>query len=341
MYMLKRNNALPAQIEALEDKLTFFKSFIRFAKLFCIEGRELEHLFTHIQVVALIAARLSYICLFYKEDEEVLDPNMCSMMSELLQIQKINPVVLQVYETCINVLTVSKFSASKMDKLIVSDFNDSLIGCLWLLLLFNTMFKVSEKGQMKILYEGLRFFRSILREPQEQTDELDGRFLTVLIGAGIVICSLYVVNNVNEVDVNDSVVRDSPDYCSMLVNINNDIKLIKAQITGSSMMGNLPSNQILEGQVVTKTCSLMPSKGKITTIHEVIVELKDEEEEVTDRLIGGSENLEIIPIVGMPGLGMPVPHSKLQVVLIMPNLECDSSVNLESCGWNPWTSWSG
>ncbi|KAL3509033.1 hypothetical protein ACH5RR_028434 [Cinchona calisaya] len=68
-------------------------------------------------------------------------------------------------------------------------------------------------------------------------------------------------------------------------------------------MGNLPSNQIFEGQVVSKTSSLMPSKRKITTIHEVIVELKDEAKKVTDRLIGGSKNLEIIPIVAMPGLG--------------------------------------
>ncbi|KAL3509007.1 hypothetical protein ACH5RR_028408, partial [Cinchona calisaya] len=69
-YMVKHNKTLPAQIEALEDMLTFLNSFIGFAKLFCIEGHELEHLFTRIQVVALIAARLSYICLFYKEDEE-------------------------------------------------------------------------------------------------------------------------------------------------------------------------------------------------------------------------------------------------------------------------------
>ncbi|KAL3509018.1 hypothetical protein ACH5RR_028419 [Cinchona calisaya] len=234
-HMVKRYNVLLAQIEALEDKLTFLKSFIGFAKLFCVEGCELEHLLTHIQVVVLIAARLSYIFLFCKDDKEVYDPK---MLGELLQ--KINHVVLQVYEACISVLTVSKSSASlqtmKMDKLILRDFNDSLIGSLWQLLLCNTIFMVSVKGQMKILYEGLRFFRSILRKPQKQMDELDGRFVTVLIGAAIVICSLYVVNNVNEVDVNDSVVRDSPDCCAMLVNINNDIKLIEAQITGSSMM---------------------------------------------------------------------------------------------------------
>ncbi|KAL3509034.1 hypothetical protein ACH5RR_028435 [Cinchona calisaya] len=108
----------------LRNKLTFLKSFIGFAKLFCIEGQELEHLFTHIQFVALIAARLCFICLFYKDGEEVRDPKMCSMMNEL--IQKINPVVLQVYEPCISVLTVSKSSASKMDKIIVRDVNDSL-----------------------------------------------------------------------------------------------------------------------------------------------------------------------------------------------------------------------
>ncbi|KAL3533141.1 hypothetical protein ACH5RR_006662 [Cinchona calisaya] len=95
---------------------------------------------------------------------------------------------------------------------------------------------VSLKGQMKILYGGLRFLRSILIKMQEQMDELDGKIVTVLNEAGIVICSLYV----KKVDT-VSVVGDSPECCAMLVNINNNIKHIKAQIIGSSMIESLSS----------------------------------------------------------------------------------------------------
>ncbi|KAL3508956.1 hypothetical protein ACH5RR_028357 [Cinchona calisaya] len=298
------SDLVPAQIEALEDKLKFLKSLICFANLFCLDHHQannLDHLLrTHIQSVALSAARLSYMCwcFFYKQLDEKEVRDMCTMMSELLDKR----VDLQVYETCIKVLIkgVSKSSASslqttKMDKniVVVREFNDSLISCLWELLLCNTTsssFMVSVKGQMQILYEGLRFLRSILlRELQEEhMDELDGKVITVLIEAGVVICSLCV---------------NSLDCCAMLVDINSHINLIKAQITGSGMIESLPSYQIFKGQEVGRTPGLLPSIGKIPKTHEVVVELMDEAEKVIDRLVRGSENLEIIPIVGMPGLG--------------------------------------
>ncbi|KAL3509036.1 hypothetical protein ACH5RR_028437 [Cinchona calisaya] len=296
------NSVLQAQFEALEDKLKILKSFIGFAKLFCTKGSELEDLLIPMQFVPLSAARLSfmcYMCLSAYEYEEV--PKMCSMMSELLQNG--NPVHIQICEAYIKVLRALKSSDSlkttKMDKIIVRDFNESLICSLWELLLCNSSFMAYVKGEMQILFEGLRFLRSILREPWEKMDKLDGKIVTVFREAAIVICSLYV----NEVDVDCSVVRDSPDCCAMLVNINHDIKLIKTQIINLSITKSPPSYQIYEGQEVGKTSSLMPSKGKNPINHEVVVELEDETEKVIDRLVGGSENLEIIPIVGMAGLG--------------------------------------
>ncbi|KAL3500924.1 hypothetical protein ACH5RR_040017 [Cinchona calisaya] len=295
------NSVLQAKFEALEDKLTILKSFIGFAKLFCIEGSELEDLLIPIQFVPLNAARLSfmcYMCFSAYEYEEV--PKMCSMMSELLQ--KGNSAHIQICEAYIKVFRLKSSESlkiTKMDKIIVRDFNDSLICSLWELLLCNTSFMASVKGEMQILFEGLRFLRSILREPWEKMVKLDGKIVTVLSEAGIVICSLYV----NEVDVDCSVVRDSPDCCAMLVNINRDIKLLKTQIIDSSITKSPPSYQIFKGQEVGKTSSLIPSTGKNLINHEVVVELEDETEKVIDRLVGGSETLEIIPIVGMAGLG--------------------------------------
>ncbi|KAL3509043.1 hypothetical protein ACH5RR_028444 [Cinchona calisaya] len=289
------NNVLHAQIEALQNKLTLFKNFIGFGKLFCVQCHKFEDLLTHIQFVVLNAARLSYMCLFYKEDENV--QSLCELL------QKSNLVDITVYETCINFLRASTSSAHlqsvDMDKHIVRDFNDSLISSVWELLLCNTSPMVSLKGQMQVLYEGLRFLRSMLRKPLEQMDELNGKIITVLSEAGIVICSLYV----NKVYVDNSVGRDSPDCCDMLLNVNSDIKLIKGQVTVLDMIESLPSYQIFKGQEVCKISSLMPSKVKITITHEFVVELKDEAEKVIDQLVGGSENLEIIPIVGFAGLG--------------------------------------
>ncbi|CDP10293.1 unnamed protein product [Coffea canephora] len=47
----------------------------------------------------------------------------------------------------------------------------------------------------------------------------------------------------------------------------------------------------------------MLSKGKIPIAHEVIVGLDDEAAKVIDRLVSGSKQVEIVPIVGMAGLG--------------------------------------
>ncbi|KAL3509039.1 hypothetical protein ACH5RR_028440 [Cinchona calisaya] len=303
-YWEDYNDTLHAKTAALKEKLTFLKIFIAFAKMLCVEPDKLEHLLTHIQFVALNAARLSYMCSFYTQDKEVRDPNMCSMMSELLQ--KSNPIDLHVYEIYVKVLRGASKSSSassqttKMDhKHIVRAFNDSLISSLWELLLCNTSLAVSLKDQMQILYEGLTFLRSILSKPQElMYDELDGKIATVLREAAIVISSLYV----NGSDVDD----DSPDCCAMLVNINSGITLIKAQVTGSGMIESPAAYRMLdERQEVTRKNSnlMITSKTKIAVSHEFVVELHDEVRKVIDRLVRGSRNLEVIPIVGMPGLG--------------------------------------
>ncbi|XP_027164061.1 putative late blight resistance protein homolog R1B-17 [Coffea eugenioides] len=299
------NSALHAHIEALEDKLTFLKNFIGFAKFLGVEERELGDLLAHVQVVALNAARLSYKCLFYKEDEEMHDPRMCSIISELLE--KINPVDLQVYETYVKVLKAPKSPESLLTTQtgmqILKDFNDSLISCLWELLWCRTSFAVSVKDQMKRLYEGLRFLRSILNEAQENMNELNDKIVAVISEVGIVIFSLFL-NGVKEVEVDSLVVGESADSCAMLVTTNNSVKLIVDQVSGSRISASLPHYHSFRGQEVRKTTRFKPSRGRAPITREIVVGLEDEALKVINRLTSGWQpELEVIPIVGMPGLG--------------------------------------
>ncbi|XP_071940825.1 putative late blight resistance protein homolog R1A-3 [Coffea arabica] len=294
--------ALSAQVQALEAKLTFLKSFIPFAKLRGTVDIP-AFLLAHFEVVALNAARLSYMRSFW-EDEELHNPEFCSMIYE--QQQKITPIDFQVYEIYVEVLRATRSSKSlhdrMTDKQILNNFNDSLISCLWEQLCCSSSFVDSMKDEMRILYAGLRFLRSILREQQEKMDEKYKKIGALLCEAGIIICSPSL-NRVKEGEISFSESTEALDCYDMLANTNIHIKHFKDQISGSSIIESLPSFHSLRAPEVSKTSSRMISKGKMPMAHEVMVGLDDEAEKVIERLVSGSKQVEIVPIVGMAGLG--------------------------------------
>ncbi|XP_027119245.2 putative late blight resistance protein homolog R1A-3 [Coffea arabica] len=294
--------ALSSQFQALEAKLTFFKSFIPFGKLRgTVDIPAL--LLAHFEVVALNAARLSYMCSFW-EDEDLHNPEFCSMIYE--QQQKITPVDFQVYEIYMDVLRATRSSKSlhdrMRDKQILNNFNDCLISRLWELLCCSSSFVDSMKDEIEILYAGLRFLRSILREQQEKMDEQNEKIGALLSEAGIIICSPSL-NRVKEGEVSFSGSTEALDCYDMLSNTNIHIKHFKDQISGSSIIESLPSFHSLRAPEGSKTFSHMLSKGKMPIAHEVMVGLDDEVEKVIERLVSGSKQVEIVPIVGMAGLG--------------------------------------
>nr|XP_027119952.1 putative late blight resistance protein homolog R1B-12 isoform X2 [Coffea arabica] len=297
--------ASSAQVQALEAKLTFLKSFIPFAKMRGTADIP-ALLLAHFEVVALNAARLCYMCSYWDDAEEMHNPKFFSMIYE--QQQKIRAVDFHVYETYMEVLRASYCPASLrtprvQDKQILNNFNDSLIGCLWELLCCSCSFMDSMKDEMGILYAGLRFLRSILREHQKKMDEQNEKIGALLSEAGIIICSPSV-NRVKEGEVSFSESTDALGCYDMLANTNIHIKHFKDQISDSSTIESLPnSSHSLRAPEVSRTSSRMLSKGKMPIAHEVIVGLDDEAAKVIDRLVSGSKQVEIVPIVGMAGLG--------------------------------------
>ncbi|XP_027119373.1 putative late blight resistance protein homolog R1A-3 isoform X1 [Coffea arabica] len=289
---------LSAQVQALEAKLTFLKSFIPFAKMRGTADIP-ALLLAHFEVVALNAAGLSCMCSYCDDAEE---------MQIYEQQQKIRAVDFHVYETYMEVLRALYCSASlhtprMQDKQILSNFNDSLISCLWELLCYSSSFMDSMNDEMHILYARLRFLRRILREHHEMMDEQNEKIGALLSEVGIILFS-PTLSRVIEGEVSFSESTQVLDFCDMLANTNIHIKHFKDQISGSSTIESLPdSSHSLRAPEVSQTSSRMLSKCKMPIAHEVMVGLDDEAAKVIERLMWGPEQVEIVPIVGMAGLG--------------------------------------
>ncbi|XP_027075777.1 putative late blight resistance protein homolog R1A-3 [Coffea arabica] len=186
------------EMRTLEAKLSFLKSFICFATVQGIEGKQLMDLLFHAEVVAVKAARLISICWFDRESKQ-----MCNevefQISQLIR-KEIDPVDPQVRETYIRVLTASKLSRSshtlvlEKNKHLLAKFIDCLLYNAMELLEHFPSFSVLMKDQMLILHEGVRFLRNLFGQQQEKFDGLHDQ-MKDLIGfvacdAGIVILSL-------------------------------------------------------------------------------------------------------------------------------------------------------
>ncbi|XP_027164619.1 putative late blight resistance protein homolog R1B-8 isoform X2 [Coffea eugenioides] len=276
--------ALSAQVQDLEAKLTFLKSFIPFAKMRGTADIP-ALLLAHFEVVALTAARLSYMWSFWNDFEAKHNPEFYDRSACSFKLLSIRAVDFHVYEIYKEVLAASNSLASLhtavMDERILNNFNDSLIGRLWELLCCSSSFVDSMKDEMQKLYAGLRFLRSILREHHEMMDEQNEKIGALLGEAGIIIFSPNL-SRVIEGEVSFSGSTQVLDFCDLLANI----KHFKDQISGSSTIESLPnSSHSLRAPEVSQTSSRMLSKGKMPIDHEVMVGLDDEAEKVIEPLI--------------------------------------------------------
>ncbi|CDP15580.1 unnamed protein product [Coffea canephora] len=208
-------------LEALKEKVAFSKNFIRFAEWRGFEYGRLEVLFMRLQVVAIdAAARVFHMWAFYPYDyKEARDNKMRLIFSELLQ--KMEAVDPQIRETYIQVLLSGSPHARtlEIEEHILGDFVDSLLYRIWEGLTHSITCVVSLEDQMPILYEGLRFLRTILKKYFEKLpNKVKDLIRAAVSEAGIVICSLFVQG------LKEGLAKEMD---SALVNLLGKIKLIK------------------------------------------------------------------------------------------------------------------
>ncbi|XP_027063223.2 putative late blight resistance protein homolog R1A-3 [Coffea arabica] len=144
---------------------------------------------------------------------------------------------------------------------------------------------------IQTIQEELVFLRSFLqkivelRNENEELQSLWDRVVQVAYRVEFLIDSLLVGYILDSSSMSfDSVVEE--------------IKIIKAQAL------NFHSKMLdLKVEGVTKRIDHMPSQGSKPMINDVVVGFKDEATSIINRLTRGSRQVQIVPIVGMPGLG--------------------------------------
>ncbi|CAI9106717.1 OLC1v1005936C2 [Oldenlandia corymbosa var. corymbosa] len=150
----------------------------------------------------------------------------------------------------------------------------------------------SVKNKLQIVHDDLAFLRSFLLSIKGKHDE-DGKLYDLWKRVAKVayetefVLDFLVVGGVHQ------------SFIVLLHTIIAEIELIKKEASGSSHS----IRQIIKVHTIAITDSKKPFAGKIPDFDEDIVGLDDESEKIVWRLKRGTKNLDIVPIVGMAGLG--------------------------------------
>ncbi|XP_027062469.1 putative late blight resistance protein homolog R1A-3 [Coffea arabica] len=389
------------RIKALKEKLTFMKNLICFVTLRGVEGGQLGPLLTHTGVLAINAADFSFR---YR----------ISYNNNIQMLKEPKHMVVVPVESCVQALiasNLSKESYSESDEHIFIYLVDVLLCTLWEIVKSGTCFLISVKDQLQMLYEGLSFLRTNLKEKPKKFDEKLRHLIGLVVcDAGLVICFLsqkakrdglikemdieYVdfleriklikatvaekrletssffprTNQLGFIDflLENMVDLTSPEggsnalvnhpvrpiheelvslrtFLGKIVELRNEDKVLQdlwnsvvevayrveflidslmvGDILDSSSMSfhsileeikiikfkalNICNSNRLDGEVkeATKRMDHKPSQKNKPKINEVVVGFEDEANLIINRLTRGSRQVQIIPIVGMPGLG--------------------------------------
>ncbi|XP_027177981.1 putative late blight resistance protein homolog R1B-17 [Coffea eugenioides] len=152
-------------------------------------------------------------------------------------------------------------------------------------------------NQMRTILEDLVFLRAFLGNIVEQRSQ-NGKLQTLWSHVMKVAYSV-------ELEIDSALLGDKHEHC--LDAFARDIKLMK--IEAEEIYDSIRYDA--ETLRVTKTTIHMPSQIVAPIFNEALVGLNDEVESIIDRLVRGSSQLDIVAIVGMPGLGKTTLASKV------------------------------
>ncbi|CAI9107965.1 OLC1v1007461C1 [Oldenlandia corymbosa var. corymbosa] len=180
---------LVSAMEALYTPMKFLRSFLLFAvEETCAENRHIKDLLTHFEAVAITAARV----FINSPIDDELDERWCQRMqfncSNLFP--KIKPMDPQVCHTYTKALSSFR-SSGRLRGQACRDFLDSLISILWDILQSDSGRPYFMKDPRQILYEGLRFLRTILK-PEDVNEKIRDRIGALVCDAGVLIFSFFL-----------------------------------------------------------------------------------------------------------------------------------------------------
>ncbi|XP_027082319.1 putative late blight resistance protein homolog R1B-8 isoform X2 [Coffea arabica] len=158
-----------------------------------------------------------------------------------------------------------------------------------------------EKLQLQTVQDGLVFLRSFLENNRDQSNHPEELQALSCHVVEVAYKAVFVIDSL--------IVGDISYYSLMLFDdVTAEIKLLKTK-TGEidSIEAQKPTDGLRDvpsqGRKWSGVFHQVPSQGSISTINKAVVDLKDQEQTIIGQLIGGSLQLDIISIVGMPGLG--------------------------------------
>ncbi|XP_071933022.1 putative late blight resistance protein homolog R1B-16 isoform X2 [Coffea arabica] len=195
----------------------------------------------------------------------------------------------------------------------LGNFVDALLDNFWELLNCNTGLMDSTTSQMHIVYEGLRFLRTILKNQHENFDKLPENVKDIIgdaVGeAKSVIHSLFM---------HDLKEDSTKDMDHVFFAFQKNIKLIEAEVGDRHYVSTIMAEVNLVNMEYVGigddefTCGAQKKaqtpprswlQWTMPTSNQVVVGFHDEAGQIIFQLTGGSGELDVVSIVGMPGLG--------------------------------------
>lgn len=173
-------------------------------------------------------------------------------------------------------------------------FIDSLLKNLKVILECKAYLIPFEKHQIARIHEELTSIRPFLKqifELQEKHEEFKNLWTQIVNVA-------YYVEQVCD----SCLCFDATTWHNMIClwNVVEEIEMIKTEV--KEIRGNQMHNSVVMNDQI-KSINMFSVKTKTPTMYEIVVGYADEATTIVDRLTRGSKQLDIVSIVGMPGLG--------------------------------------